>query len=72
MPVAHACNPSFLGDRDWLIAVQSQSGQMVCEALSWKKSSQKRAGIASEFKSQYHKKQNNNKKNTKKQNTNQD
>jgi hypothetical protein len=38
------------------IEVQNQPGQIVCEIVSWKNPSQKRAGGFPEFKPQYHKK----------------
>jgi hypothetical protein len=55
---AHACNPSYLGDRDQ--ENRSQPWQIVPEILSWKKQSQKRAGrvaqgVGPKFKPQYHK-----------------
>jgi hypothetical protein len=65
-PVAHACNPRYLGGRDQeneirRIVVRSQPGQIVCETLSRKNPSQKQAGgvarsVGPEFKPQYHKK----------------
>jgi hypothetical protein len=59
--VAHAYNPSYSGGRAWGIAVQSQPRQIVCETLSQKHPSQKRAGRVAqdespEFKPQYCKK----------------
>jgi hypothetical protein len=45
VPVDHTCNPSFSGDRDQEVTVQSQPGQIFQEILSKKKKkSQKRAG----------------------------
>jgi hypothetical protein len=62
--MAHACNPSYSGDRETesrRIEVQSQPRQIVHETLSRKTSSQKRAvgvtqGVSPKFKTQYHKK----------------
>jgi hypothetical protein len=62
-PVPHACNPSYSEAEIRRIAVPSRLGQIVCENLSQKTSSQKRAGgmvqgVDPEFKPQ----NNNNKK----------
>jgi hypothetical protein len=59
--VAHIGNSSY-SQAEIRIEVRSQPRQIVCEILSWKKSSQKRAGgvaqdVGSEFKLHYHKKQ---------------
>jgi hypothetical protein len=56
--VAHACNPSYSGDRDQEDQVRSQPGQIVRKTLPQKNPSQKRAGCVAqdvdpEFKPQY-------------------
>jgi hypothetical protein len=42
--VAHACNPSYWGGGVRRIVGQGQPGQIVCETLSEKYPTQKRAG----------------------------
>jgi hypothetical protein len=46
VPAAHACNPSYSGGRDQEDHIRSQPGQVVCETLSRKNPSPKRAGVA--------------------------
>jgi hypothetical protein len=63
-PVAHTCNPSYSGNRDQEIVVQSQPRQIVHETLSWRKHIKKKKkeagkvaqGVGPEFKSQHWKK----------------
>jgi hypothetical protein len=61
VPVAHACNPSYSGDRDQEDRGSKPAGQTVLKTLCLKNPSQKRAGgvaqgVAPEFKPQYRKK----------------
>jgi hypothetical protein len=44
--IAHTCNPSYSGDREQEDCGSKPAnwGKTVCEPLSWKKNSQKRAG----------------------------
>jgi hypothetical protein len=61
VPVAHACNPSYLGGRNQEDHSSKPSRQIVFETLSQKYPSQKRIGgvaqsVGSEFKPQYRKK----------------
>jgi hypothetical protein len=44
MPVAHTCNPSYLGGRDQEYQGLKPAGQTVLETLYCKHPSQKRAG----------------------------
>jgi hypothetical protein len=60
VPVAHACNPSYSGDRDQEDRGSKPAGQTVLKTLCLKNPSQKRAGgvaqgVAPEFKPQYRK-----------------
>jgi hypothetical protein len=55
VPVAHACNPSYSGGRDQKDLSLKPVWQIVCETLSQKYSSQKRAvgvaqGVGPDFK----------------------
>jgi hypothetical protein len=61
VPVAQGCNPSYSGGRDREDWGFKSARQIVCETLSPKTSSQKRAGgvtqvTGPEFKPQYHQK----------------
>jgi hypothetical protein len=53
--MAHTYNPSYSGGRDQEDH-SLKPGQIVCETLSRKTPSQKRAGVAPEVKPQYRKK----------------